>query len=346
MSWSILARSAPGHPRAVAAELGAHPGLRHLARSQAAQRHRGCPRNTASNMAGCKRCLLGGLTSINHPRLHETMISGPIGGILGAAYVGKLIGNDSPTASIGRTSFDMGVSRAARRNRERAADGSLQAQCADAASRHDRCRRRHVLKVDPLTRKSRLGPECAGSDPGPICFAKGGTEPTIADCDAILGRRNPHYFLGGKVHPDREGPRRVQGKMRRPARRVGGGSGQGMIEMLESDANNALRRVISGQGIHPSEFTLLSTAVQVPCTWPAAQEASASRTSSPSSLPRHFPPSAARRRTSCAGIRLDAARYPVQASDDALQRLARNHCNVERRTKLAVVEMIADGHRR
>jgi acetone carboxylase beta subunit len=37
----------------------------------------------------------GGLTSIHHPRLHETMISGPIGGILGAAYVGKLIGNDS-----------------------------------------------------------------------------------------------------------------------------------------------------------------------------------------------------------------------------------------------------------
>src|SRR5690606_40021568 len=37
----------------------------------------------------------GGLTSIDHPRLHETMISGPIGGILGAAYIGKLIGNDS-----------------------------------------------------------------------------------------------------------------------------------------------------------------------------------------------------------------------------------------------------------
>ena len=52
----------------------------------------------------------GGLTSIHHPRLHETMISGPIGGILGAAYVGKLIGNDSLVCSdMGGTSFDMGV---------------------------------------------------------------------------------------------------------------------------------------------------------------------------------------------------------------------------------------------
>ena len=56
-----------------------------------------------------------------------------------------------------------------------------------------------ILKVDPLTRKVSLGPESAGADPGPICFDRGGTEPTIADCDAILGRLNPHYFLGGKV---------------------------------------------------------------------------------------------------------------------------------------------------
>ncbi|MBX3566772.1 MAG: hydantoinase/oxoprolinase family protein [Rhizobiaceae bacterium] len=203
----------------------------------------------------------GGLTSINHPRLHETMISGPIGGILGAAYVGKLIGNDSLICSdMGGTSFDMGViTRGQTRieneplmDRFKLNVPTLHLDTIGAGAGM-------ILKVDPLTRKVSLGPESAGSDPGPICFAKGGTEPTIADCDAILGRLNPDYFLGGKV--------RLQVDRARAAFKekcadvIGVGveeAAEGMIEMLEADANNALRRVISGQGIHPSEFTLLS----------------------------------------------------------------------------------------
>ena len=170
----------------------------------------------------------GGLTSINHPRLHETMISGPIGGILGAAYVGKLIGNDSLICSdMGGTSFDMGViTRGQTRieneplmDRFKLNVPTLHLDTIGAGAGM-------ILKVDPLTRKVSLGPESAGADPGPICFDRGGTEPTIADCDAILGRLNPHYFLGGKVEAaGREGAPRLQGKMRRLAwrRRRGGG---------------------------------------------------------------------------------------------------------------------------
>ncbi len=203
----------------------------------------------------------GGLTSINHPRLHETMISGPIGGILGAAYVGKLIGNDSLICSdMGGTSFDMGViTRGQTRieneplmDRFKLNVPTLHLDTIGAGAGM-------ILKVDPLTRKVSLGPESAGSDPGPICFAKGGTEPTIADCDAILGRLNPHYFLGGKVVLQVDKARKAFEE--KCARVLGVGveeAAEGMIEMLEADANNALRRVISGQGIHPSEFTLLS----------------------------------------------------------------------------------------
>ncbi|WP_084652801.1 hydantoinase/oxoprolinase family protein [Mesorhizobium sp. WSM1293] len=203
----------------------------------------------------------GGLTSINHPRLHETMISGPIGGILGAAYVGKLIGNDSLICSdMGGTSFDMGViTRGQTRieneplmDRFKLNVPTLHLDTIGAGAGM-------ILKVDPLTKKVSLGPESAGSDPGPICFARGGTEPTIADCDAILGRLNPHYFLGGKVVLQVEKARRAFEE--KCANVLGVGveeAAEGMIDMLEADANNALRRVISGQGIHPSEFTLLS----------------------------------------------------------------------------------------
>lgn len=203
----------------------------------------------------------GGLTSINHPRLHETMISGPIGGILGAAYVGKLIGNDSLICSdMGGTSFDMGViTRGQTRieneplmDRFKLNVPTLHLDTIGAGAGM-------ILKVDPLTKKVSLGPESAGSDPGPICFDRGGTEPTIADCDAILGRLNPHYFLGGKVVLQVEKARRAFQEKCSDILGVGlEEAAEGMIDMLESDANNALRRVISGQGIHPSEFTLLS----------------------------------------------------------------------------------------
>lgn len=203
----------------------------------------------------------GGLTSINHPRLHETMISGPIGGILGAAYVGKLIGNDSLICSdMGGTSFDMGViTRGQTRieneplmDRFKLNVPTLHLDTIGAGAGM-------ILKVDPLTKKVSLGPESAGSDPGPICFAKGGTEPTIADCDAILGRLNPHYFLGGKVVLQVDKARAAFKEKCADVLGVGvEEAAEGMIDMLEADANNALRRVISGQGIHPSEFTLLS----------------------------------------------------------------------------------------
>ena len=203
----------------------------------------------------------GGLTSIRHPRLHETMISGPIGGILGAAYVGRLIGNSSLICSdMGGTSFDMGViTRGQTRlenepimDRFKLNLPTLHLDTIGAGAGM-------ILKVDPLTRKISLGPESAGSDPGPVCFGRGGTEPTIADCDAILGRLNPDYFLGGKVKLDVDKARRV---FKEKCADVLGVSvheaAMGMVDMLDTEANNALRRVISGQGIHPSEFTLFS----------------------------------------------------------------------------------------
>jgi N-methylhydantoinase A len=203
----------------------------------------------------------GGLASIHHPRLHETMISGPIGGILGAAYVGKLIGNDSLICSdMGGTSFDMGViTRGQTRieneplmDRFKLNVPTLHLDTIGAGAGM-------ILKVDPLTRKVSLGPESAGSEPGPICFDRGGTEPTIADCDAILGRLNPDYFLGGKVKLQVDKARRAFKEKCADVLGVGvEEAAEGMIQMLEADANNALRRVISGQGIHPSEFTLLS----------------------------------------------------------------------------------------
>lgn len=291
----------------------------------------------------------GGLTSINHPRLHETMISGPIGGILGAAYVGKLIGNDSLICSdMGGTSFDMGViTRGQTRieneplmDRFKLNVPTLHLDTIGAGAGM-------ILKVDPLTRKVSLGPESAGSDPGPICFAKGGTEPTIADCDAILGRLNPHYFLGGKVVLQVEKARKAFEE--KCARVLGVGveeAAEGMIDMLEADANNALRRVISGQGIHPSEFTLLSYGGSGPLhlagcsrgigfkdiiTFQFAAAFSAFGCTTADFMRRHS-----------VSTQIDMG---ARASDDELQAFGAKVTSVwDDLTKAAVDEMVADGH--
>lgn len=293
----------------------------------------------------------GGLTSINHPRLHETMISGPIGGILGAAYVGKLIGNDSLICSdMGGTSFDMGViTRGQTRieneplmDRFKLNVPTLHLDTIGAGAGM-------ILKVDPLTRKVSLGPESAGSDPGPICFAKGGTEPTIADCDAILGRLNPHYFLGGKVILQVDKARKAFKEKCADVLGVGvEEAAEGMIEMLEADANNALRRVISGQGIHPSEFTLLSYGGSGPLhlagcsrgigfkdiiTFQFAAAFSAFGCTTADFMRRHS-----------VSTQID---IPARAGDAELEVFgARVTTAWDDLTRLAVEEMIADGHGR
>ena len=293
----------------------------------------------------------GGLTSINHPRLHETMISGPIGGILGAAYVGKLIGNDSLICSdMGGTSFDMGViTRGQTRieneplmDRFKLNVPTLHLDTIGAGAGM-------ILKVDPLTRKVSLGPESAGSDPGPICFDKGGTEPTIADCDAILGRLNPDYFLGGKVKLQVEKARKAFKAKCADVLGVGlEEAAEGMINMLETDANNALRRVISGQGIHPSEFTLLSYGGSGPLhlagcsrgigfrdiiTFQFAAAFSAFGCTTADYMRRHS-----------VSTQID---MPAKATDAALEAFGARVSTVwADLTKIAVDEMIADGHAR
>ncbi len=62
-----------------------------------------------------------------------------------------------------------------------------------------------------------VGPESSGADPGPICYARGGTEPGVTDADLLLGYLDENYFLGGEMKLDKEGARRgVQEKIADP----------------------------------------------------------------------------------------------------------------------------------
>ena len=65
-----------------------------------------------------------------------------------------------------------------------------------------------------IARVSRLGtlqvgPQSAGAEPGPVCYGRNGSEPTVTDADLLLGYLDPAYFLGGTMHLDLEGARRA-----------------------------------------------------------------------------------------------------------------------------------------
>ena len=62
-----------------------------------------------------------------------------------------------------------------------------------------------------------VGPESSGADPGPICYARGGTDPCVTDADLLLGYLDENYFLGGEMKLDREAARRsVEEKVAKP----------------------------------------------------------------------------------------------------------------------------------
>ena len=129
-------------------------------------------------------------------------------------------------------SFDMGGTTAKAcliedgRDRDRPDDGGgarapLQARLrpADqgARHRHDRDRRRRRLDRRRSTRSDccKVGPHSAGADPGPACYGRGGTEPTVTDANLVLGFYDPGFFLGGRMALDRKAASRRPGDGRR-----------------------------------------------------------------------------------------------------------------------------------
>ena len=143
----------------------------------------------------------GGLANIRHPRLHETLISGPIGGMLGAHYIAQILGEKNVLAvDMGGTSYDFGLITNATFNlnnepeiaRFRLALPSIELDSIRGGAGL-------YLSVDPITNRIVMGPEGAGANPGPVCFDRGNRQPTVTDCLAINGYLNKDNFLGGKV---------------------------------------------------------------------------------------------------------------------------------------------------
>lgn len=98
-----------------------------------------------------------------------------------------------------------------------------------------------IARVDSLGRIV-VGPDSAGSNPGPVCYRRGGTEPTVTDADVVLGRIDPATFSGGKMSLDvAEAKRAAQEKIGSPLGLPIEHAALGISEIVDENMANAAR---------------------------------------------------------------------------------------------------------
>ena len=187
-----------------------------------------------------------------------TVLSGPAAGALGAAVVAEKAGfHQVVTCDGGGTSTDVTV--------------VIDGRPALTTEGHVGAYPSKIPMIDVVTVGAgggsiawispegtlKVGPQSAGADPGPICYSAGGTEPTITDAHAVLGRIPPH-LLGGEVPLDVDladrGIRDLAGKL---------GLGfeacaTGILEISAWNQANALRQVTVNRGLDVRDFTMVT----------------------------------------------------------------------------------------
>ncbi len=115
-----------------------------------------------------------------------------------------------------------------------------------------------IARIDPLG-LLKVGPESAGAEPGPVCYGRGGIEPTVTDADLVLGYLDPDYFLGGRIHLDLAAAR--QAIKARIADRLGisvEAAAWGIHQIVNESMANAARIHTLERGKDPHRFPLFA----------------------------------------------------------------------------------------
>ena len=185
--------------------------------------------------------------------------SGPAGGALAAAYVGRLTGDRQVVSvDMGGTSFDVGVID---RGEPRVAPESqfegfpvkipiLDVQAIGAGGGS-------LAWIDEGGALN-VGPESAGSEPGPACYGLGGERPTVTDANLVLGRLNPDYFLGGemKLYPELA-EKAIRQHVAEPLMVSLEEAAGGIIRVVNANMERAISVNSTEKGFDVREFALL-----------------------------------------------------------------------------------------
>jgi N-methylhydantoinase A len=187
--------------------------------------------------------------------------SGPVGGLLGSQFVANRHSiKDIISTDMGGTTFKVGVID----------DNRIEYAGEPMVGRHHyQFPKRDVhsiavaggsvISLEDGTLAPQVGPESAGSDPGPVCYGRGGDRPTVTDVDLIQGYFAPEYFLGGaeEMNPERA----YEVFEREIADPLGKGTEEAAADIyrfINSIISDLLRETTVEKGIDPREFILVS----------------------------------------------------------------------------------------
>jgi N-methylhydantoinase A len=204
-----------------------------------------------------------------------TLDSGPVGGLVGVAALAKANGHPNVIATdMGGTSFDVGL---VVEGRPVVAESCVLSQYTYRAPHLDvrsiACGGGSIAWAEPHTHSLRVGPQSAGSDPGPVAYGRGGKEPTVTDADVVLGLLRADGFLDGRMPLDAAGARAAIADL---GERLGLNperTAAGVLQVNNAAAANLIRQRTIQQGLDPRDFVLYAFGGAGPLhAWGYAQE--------------------------------------------------------------------------
>jgi len=203
----------------------------------------------------------GGSVSLETNELARTLVSGPIGGVIGAKWLSERLGFENVVCTdIGGTSFDIAMITRGHYEINPYPDMArmllvlplVEVDSVGAGTGS-------YIRVNPTSGRLEIGPDSAGHRIG-VSWPEGGVEvPTITDCDLVLGLLDPDYFLGGDIKLDKDRALAVlEEKVARPLGIDVYRAANGVVELFESNLENQVKARILAKGYSPPNYTLLS----------------------------------------------------------------------------------------
>jgi N-methylhydantoinase A len=193
-------------------------------------------------------------------RAFLTLDSGPVAGVLASQYLGGIVGLKHIIATdMGGTSFDVGLIW----------DGEPVASYQSVVHQYEYFVPRidirsvgsgggSVVWIDEASGSMRVGPISAGAQPGPACYSRGGTQPTITDADLVLGYIDADYFLGGRLKLDAD---RARQSLEPIATKLGMGlveAAAGAARVVEHQMADLIRKATVQKGYDPRDCVVFA----------------------------------------------------------------------------------------
>jgi N-methylhydantoinase A len=187
------------------------------------------------------------------------MGSGPAGGVMGATAVAGGAGiEDFLSVDMGGTSYDVCLVRGGApevksgwnwHHRYLVGLPMVDVETVGAGGGS-------IARVESGALK--VGPQSAGAEPGPVCYRRGGVEPTVTDANVVLGYLNPDRFCGGTMRLDAEGAQAaIRERVARPLGMSVVEAADGIFRLVNANMANAVRKATARRGVDPRALTLV-----------------------------------------------------------------------------------------